>query len=63
MTQQSEQGNQCYCPYCEEEMQTSDLSYCKSCNVTLNYCPECREPVSRELTVCPKCGSGVQTLG
>lgn len=62
MTQQREKDKHCYCPYCEEELQTSDLAYCQSCNVTLSYCPECKEPVPREQRICSKCGSEVQIL-
>ena len=58
----TEQKKHCYCPYCEEEMQTADNAYCQACNVTMSYCPECKTPVPREEQLCPKCGCEVQVL-
>lgn len=58
----TEAQKHCYCPYCEEELQESDSPFCQACKTTINYCPECKTPVSRDQEVCPKCGSKLKAL-
>ncbi len=48
-----------FCPYCDEEM-SSDVSYCRSCQITVFYCPKCRKPVERDKRVCPHCGAAIR---
>ncbi len=49
-----------FCPYCDEEMTEAAFIYCKACGVTIFYCPECREPLSRDNEVCPHCGADIR---
>ncbi len=49
-----------FCPYCDEEMPEVSSPYCKACEVTIFYCPECRKPVPRENKTCPHCGAEVR---
>ncbi len=43
------------CPYCDEEIMVADSPYCQACRVALFYCPQCRQPVSRDDKLCPHC--------
>ena len=45
------------CPYCDKEISESPFPYCKPCQLTKFYCPQCHQPVSRDIDVCPKCGT------
>jgi len=49
-----------FCPYCDEEIAEVSFPYCKACEVTVFYCPDCREPVSRENRACPHCGAEIK---
>jgi hypothetical protein len=46
-----------HCPYCSEEIAAMNLPICSACKVEIFYCPECKEPVKRNLDKCPKCGA------
>ncbi len=59
MTEQEEK-EQPFCPFCDEEMVATSLSYCQACQITIFYCPECREPVPRDNRVCPHCGAEIK---
>ena len=48
------------CPYCEEEIFTAGLPFCRPCSVTLRYCVRCQVAVAREETVCPQCGGELE---
>jgi RNA polymerase subunit RPABC4/transcription elongation factor Spt4 len=48
------------CPYCEREILTAKLPFCKPCGVTLRYCVICQIAVEREAEVCPQCGGKVE---
>ena len=48
------------CPYCEQEIITAKLPYCKPCDVSLHYCARCQIAVAREATACPKCGGELE---
>ena len=61
MTGPEEKKSQLFCPYCEEEIKASVLSCCRSCGVTIFYCPECRKPVERDKRVCPHCGVEIKS--
>ena len=60
MSEQKGKKNPLACPYCDEEVITADLPYCKICGVTIFYCPQCREPLPREERVCPHCGAEIR---
>jgi predicted amidophosphoribosyltransferase len=49
-----------HCPYCDEEMASAGLPYCKACGVTVFYCPKCRKEVPRDKKVCPHCGAKIR---
>ncbi len=61
MTTQKEKKEQPFCPFCDEEMVETSLSYCQACQVTMFYCPECRKSLSRDNKVCPHCGAEIKT--
>ena len=46
----------CACPYCDAEIITSVLPYCRRCEVSLRYCTKCQIAVERDAKVCPQCG-------
>jgi RNA polymerase subunit RPABC4/transcription elongation factor Spt4 len=48
------------CPYCEGEILTAKLPFCKPCDVTLHYCVICQIAVERESEVCPQCGGKLE---
>ncbi len=60
MTESKEKREHLFCPYCDEEMKQSELSYCQTCGVNVFYCPGCHRPVSREHRVCPHCGAEIK---
>jgi len=60
MTEQKAKTQSCFCPYCDQEIIESDLPYCQTCQATIFYCPECREPLPRDIRVCPNCGSKIK---
>jgi len=60
MTTQKEKGERPFCPFCDEEIVETSLSYCQACQVTIFYCPECRKPLSRDNKVCPHCGTEIK---
>ena len=60
MAEQREKGEHRFCPYCDEEIMKADLPYCQACQITIFYCPECREPLPRDNRVCPHCGAEVK---
>ena len=49
-----------YCPYCEPEIAEAVFPYCEACEVEVFYCPECREPLSRDKKICPNCGCDIR---
>ena len=51
-----------FCPYCdEEEVVEESPPYCGvCCEVTVFYCPECREVVPRDNKTCPHCGAEIK---
>ncbi|HEY77964.1 MAG TPA: hypothetical protein G4O09_02510 [Dehalococcoidia bacterium] len=49
-----------FCPFCDEEIIAADLPYCRACQLTIFYCPVCRQPLPREDKVCPHCGSDIR---
>ncbi len=49
-----------FCPYCDEEIAETPTSYCQACEVTIFYCPKCRQPVPRDNKVCPHCGAEIK---
>jgi len=49
-----------FCPYCDEEIPDSSVTYCGACEVTIFYCPECREQVPRDNKQCPHCGAEIK---
>ena len=60
MTEQKAKGKHLFCPYCDEEIMNADLPYCQACQITIFYCPECQEPLPRDIRVCPKCGAEIK---
>jgi len=49
-----------FCPYCDEEILEGPFPYCKTCEITIFYCPKCRKPVPRDNKVCPHCGAEIK---
>ena len=49
-----------FCPYCDEEIAEAAFPYCGACKVEVFYCPNCRQPVTRNKKVCPNCGAKIQ---
>jgi len=49
-----------FCPYCDEEIAEAAFPYCQACEVTVFYCPRCRQPLPRDNRVCPHCGAEVK---
>ncbi len=49
-----------FCPYCDEEIAEAAFPYCQACEVTVFYCPRCRQVVPRENRVCPHCGAEIK---
>ena len=47
------------CPYCDENIAEAPVPYCQACEVKVFYCPQCRQPTSRENKVCPDCGADI----
>ncbi len=59
-----EQGSR-FCPYCDEEICDEEIvettsPFCQPCEVTVFYCPQCREPVPPDNRVCPHCGTKIK---
>jgi len=46
------------CPYCEGPIEGLEL-FCKSCNLKIDYCPECGKPLRKGSKECPHCGARV----
>lgn len=63
MTNKAKNGKQrkIYCPYCEEEMETTTSPYCKPCEIAFFYCPKCRKLISRSNKICPCCGADIRS--
>jgi predicted amidophosphoribosyltransferase len=49
-----------FCPYCDEEIAEVSWPYCQACEVTVFYCPKCRQPVPRDNRICPNCGAEIK---
>jgi predicted amidophosphoribosyltransferase len=60
MAKQEKKKEHLFCPYCEVEIMKADLPYCRACQVTVFYCPQCRKPLPRENKVCPHCGAKIK---
>ena len=59
MTDQKEEKEHLFCPYCDGEIGGADLPFCQACQITLFFCPKCRQPVARDKKVCPYCGADI----
>ena len=46
----------CCCPYCEGSLEGLE-DYCKQCEIELEECPECGEPVKKGEEKCLHCGA------
>ena len=57
--QKAEKGGH-FCPYCDEEIAEASFSYCQVCEITVFYCPRCREPLPRDKKTCPHCGAEIK---
>jgi len=60
MAKQEKKQEHLSCPYCDEEIMQAAFPYCRTCQVTLFFCPECRKPLPRENRVCPHCGAEIK---
>ena len=60
MREQKEKKKPLFCPYCDEEIMTTDVPQCKACGVTMFYCPKCRKPLPRDNRTCPHCGAEIR---
>jgi len=60
MAEQKEEKKHLFCPYCDGEIMGADFPYCRACEVTVFYCPQCREPLARDKRVCPSCGAEIK---
>jgi transcription elongation factor Elf1 len=49
----------CNCPFCNAELVSMNLPVCQACKVTIVYCADCGEPLSKGKQTCPNCGSKV----
>ena len=47
----------CRCPYCDMELESSEVEYCSFCNFKVSHCTECSYPVSDKMEKCPNCGA------
>ena len=56
-----ESEEQCYCPYCEQEIADAEYPYCQACKATLTFCPQCHKPVSPDAKTCPHCGAEIKS--
>jgi RNA polymerase subunit RPABC4/transcription elongation factor Spt4 len=54
------QKQQHFCPFCDAEIAEASFPYCEACQVNKLACPECHEPVARNVQVCPKCGADIR---
>ena len=61
MTTQKEKKERPFCPFCDEEIVDASLPWCQACQVTVFYCPKCRETISRDNEICPHCGAEIKT--
>jgi len=48
--------NKCYCPYCDAPMEGLG-NYCDNCQIELEQCPECGEPIRKDKEKCWHCGA------
>lgn len=48
------------CPYCDIELDDTNLLYCSYCKVKISYCKECGHAVSNNIKVCPSCGEKLE---
>jgi len=55
-----EKEKELFCPYCDEEVSGSFLSYCRACGITIFYCPKCRKSLPWDKKVCPYCGTKIK---
>lgn len=55
-----EHGQECFCPYCEEELVDETLPYCQACRASIKFCPECGKPITPETKTCPHCGKDIK---
>lgn len=60
MMEQERKEERLCCPYCDEDIMGTGLSYCQACGVTVFYCPQCRKPVARDKKDCPHCGAEIK---
>ncbi len=60
MTEPKDKEEHPCCPYCDQEIMAADSPYCQACRVALFYCPQCRQPVSRDDKLCPHCGAEIK---
>ncbi|MFA5317801.1 MAG: Fe-S cluster assembly scaffold protein NifU [Dehalococcoidales bacterium] len=51
------------CPFCDGEVMEADLPYCKACGVKVLLCPNCKQPVGKDVSQCPKCGASISLKG
>ncbi|MFC2047203.1 zinc-ribbon domain-containing protein [Chloroflexota bacterium] len=53
-------GKRCFCPYCDAEIAEALWPYCDACEITVFYCPKCRESIPRDSKTCPHCGAEIR---
>jgi hypothetical protein len=46
----------CRCPYCDMELDGTEVEYCSFCNFKIGHCTVCSYPVTDEIKKCPNCG-------
>ncbi len=44
------------CPYCDGPREGME-KFCKSCQLELTECPECRQAMEKDAEICPHCGA------
>jgi nitrogen fixation NifU-like protein len=52
----SEEMESCSCPYCEGPIEGLE-SFCRSCQIEFEDCPECQKPMNKKADDCPHCGA------
>jgi len=57
----AKKGEECFCPYCEEELILEGAPFCAACKLIVIRCTKCLTVVTdKEAKTCPRCGEPLE---
>ncbi len=58
MTDKKNSSKSCKCPFCDAELEITDMPFCTACKleVDVKVCKNCGKTIPMEISVCPECG-------